>query len=343
MTKHNDLVNVLLENYPIIDRLACVYCGMDITFPSGIAIAEKSLANFRPDITILDSEGKPRGTIEVIDTNSPTPAKLASQEKLSFAYFFHVDGYCYCSIWCYQNRDTPRLCDMPTCEECGRLIYTLGFGTHGLVDWEGSFDGGTCLECAARRTGGQWRTPGELALGNLEDRLPGKDVTIIERFLLFSDADFWAKVWSTRTGQLTWSRSSESATSARLTQVEAAFKRGDWENGQRLLHPIGAPRWDWDEEQGPRLFAWEHGNCVRTALAWRQLREHRLGCLPLSIQECVRTRPGLPDVVTNPEEIIVTHGGFPDGRFTACGIDRQNIDKPIQIAMDEMPSCPECR
>ena len=237
ISPHDYLVNELGRKYPLPPR-TCVYCEMTIAFPEGNAATERSVDSFRPDISIR-SQGNLIAVIEVIDKHPPDEAKLSAQEKLPDAYYFHVNGHFWCTPWCWKNQDNPRLCPMPVCEACGTLIYTVGFGTHGLVDWE-SPGGELCLECAARISDGQWRSPGELALGDPEDRLPDSDATPVELFLSFSDADFWAMVWTKRTATLTQARTPETETAARLDLVEAAFESGDWNSGQRLLQPIGA-------------------------------------------------------------------------------------------------------
>ena len=37
-----------------------------------------------------------------------------------------------------------------------------------------------------------------------------------------------------------------------------------------------------------------------------------------------------------PTEVV--HRGFPDGRFTACGIDRENTDEPVVATMQGQPT-----
>ena len=343
ISKHDYLIYQLRQEYPLAPR-TCDYCEIDIVFPKGDAIPERRTGNFRPDISIRQQE-RLLAIIEVIDKNPPDQPKLAAQEKLPNAYYFHVDGGFWCSPWCWQNQYIERLCPMPECAQCERLIYTLGFGTHGLVDWNGGdgFGGAVCLECAASRSDGQWRTPGDIALGDPEDRMPTANSTVVELFLSFSDADFWAMVWTNRTTQLSEARRrDETETSTRLDQVEAAFRQWDWDNGERLLQPIGAPLWD-RSPNSPALFAWNHDNCVRTALAWRKLREHRIRSLPLSIQACISSRAALDEVVTDVNQIVVIHRGFPDGRFTECGIDREKTNEPIQVTMADTPTCPRCR
>ena len=135
--------------------------------------------------------------------------------------------------------------------------------------------------------------------------------------------------------------SAETATELRLKQVVDEFNKVNWDEGERLLQPIGAPAWD--RPAGPPLFAWNRDNCVRTAYAWRRLREHRLSCLPPMLQDAIRSRPPLPDVIVDPPSPVITHRGFPDGRFTDCGLDRTKTSEPIIASMSDTPSCERCR
>ena len=118
---------------------------------------------------------------------------------------------------------------VPACSACERPYHTLEF-TYELLDWENPYDP-VCLECAARTPGGQWRSPGELAMGDPGDRIPGPDADVIDLFLAFSDADFWAMVWTGRTSKPGEARYPETETAARLDRVEAAFDAGDWDIG----------------------------------------------------------------------------------------------------------------
>ena len=227
----------------------------------------------------------------------------------------------------------------PACAICDRPYHTLEF-PYELVDWNHPWET-VCIECAAKTPGGQWRSPGELALGDPEDRIPGPDANAHDLFLSFSDADFWAMVWTNRTANPGEAWSPETQTAHRLDAVDAAFNSGDWNNGERLLQPIGAPAWD--RPPGPALLAWSQDNCVRTALAWRRLRGYRLSRLPPLIQAGIQSRPPLADVVTHVAKAVVIHRGFPDGRFTACGIDREKNNEPVEATMTGIPTCDSCR
>ena len=228
---------------------------------------------------------------------------------------------------------------VPACSACERPYHTLEF-TYELLDWENPYYP-VCIECAANTSGGQWRSPGELALGDPRGRISGPDADVLDLFLSFSDADFWAMVWTERTLKPGKARTPETATADRLDQVDSAFDACDWNEGAGLLQPIGAPAWD--RPAGPALFAWDHGNCVRTALAWRRLREYRLSCLPPLLQDGIRSRPPVNDVVADACQVALTHRGFPDGRYTACGIDRENTSEPILATLIGNPTCQSCR
>lgn len=107
--------------------------------------------------------------------------------------------------------------------------------------------------------------------------------------------------------------------------------------GQALLQPIGAP--PWDQPSGPVLFAFEHGNCVRTAEAWRRLKEHRLSCLPAAVQAWIDSPRGPENSETDGVEGSALHRGSLDRRFRACGIDRRAIEEPVRASMTDTPTC----
>ncbi len=309
-------------------------------------VIERRDLHFRADVAALDQQGDIVAVVEVVNTNPPSEQVLVSQSTLVGAFYVGMDaldkgfkGYCSSFCWTNRNEDNVKPWSAPACSECERPYYTLEF-QYELVDWENPYYP-MCLECAAKYPGGQWRSPGDLAMGDPGDRIPGPDADVLDLFLSFSDSDFWAMVWTSRTAKLEEARSPETETAARLDQVEAAIERGDWNGGERLLQPIGAPAWD--RPPGPALFAWNHDNCGRTALSWRRLREYRIRCLPSSIQTAIRSRPPLEDVVTDPTQIEVIHRGFPDGRFTACGIDKETSSKPVVATMTDTPTCESCR
>ncbi len=346
---HNELRDRIAQGYFNLPPLSCKFCEHKTPLPvkdvSEVAI-ERRDRNFRADVAALNQQGETIAVIEVVNTNPPSEQVLLAQSTLAGAFYVEMDSLDkdfrgYCSPFCWTNRDEKNVSGWtaPTCSECERPYYMLEF-KYELLDWENPYYP-VCIECAAKTPRGQWRSPGELAGGDPRDRIPGQDAGVLDLFLSFSDADFWAMVWTSRTAKSQEARSPETETAVRLDEVEAAFERGEWNDGERLLQPIGAPLWY--RPPGPTLFAWDHDNCVRTALAWRRLREHRISCLPSSIQVAIRSRPPLEDVVSDVAQIEIIHRGFPDGRFTACGIDRETSSNPVVATMTDIPTCEDCR
>ncbi len=346
---HDTIRGRIAQEYFNLPPLRCLFCKLEapiVTERVARVVTEFRHGQFRTDVTALTQQGEVVGVVEVINTNPPNEQTLTSQSELESAFYVTLDalgnGFSgYCSPFCWRNRNEANASpwSVPACADCGRPYHTMEY-QYRLVNWESPSDE-ICIECAARTMGGQWRSPGELAMGDPEDRIPDTDSDVLDLFLSFSDADFRAMVWTDRTATPGSARTPETETAARLDQVEAAFDSGSWNGGQALLQPIGAPAWD--RPPGPALFAWDHDNCVRTALAWRRLREYRLSCLPPSIREAIQKRAALPEVATGATPTVVTHRGFPDGRFTSCGIDRDQTDEPIIATMQEQPTCALCR
>ena len=350
--RHNETRDRIAREYFDLSPLSCRFCEQSTPLPTELTdqvVTEYSQRPFRADVAALGSSGQIVAVIEVVDTNLPKERNLVAQAELPLAFYVEPDaldsGFTgYCSPFCWTNRGQKHSSawTAPICSCCERPFFTLEF-TYELVDWEDPYHP-VCIECAAKATGGQWRSPGKLALGDPADRIPGLDADVLDLFLSFCDADFWAMAWTNRTVKPVEPPpevDTEIVTAVRLNEVEAAFDDGKWDNGERMLQPIGAPAWD--RPPGPALYAWNRRNCVQTALAWRRLREHRLSCLPPLIQSGIRSRPPLADVVTDVAQVVLIHRGFPDGRFTACGIDREKSDEPIEATMKGEVTCRDCK
>ena len=349
---HDELKEIIAQAYFTLPQLNCRFCKYKTPLPQqgvGTVVTEHQTRQFKADVAALSQQGETVAIIEVVNTHPPTTKVLQAQSELEAAFYVEMDALDnrfegYCSPFCWTNRKENNVSPWkaPSCEICGRYYYTMEF-QYELFDWEGltGFCGTNCIECAARHDGCQWLSPGELALGVSEDRIPGPDADVLALFLSFENANFWAKVWTNRTMKLSEAWSAETATELRLNQAVDAFNKVNWNEGERLLQPIGAPAWD--RPAGPPLFAWNRDNCVRTACAWRRLREHRLSCLPPMLQDAIRSRPPLPDVVLNPSPPVITHRGFPDGRFTDCGLDRTKTSELIIATMTDTPTCERCR
>ena len=300
---HDEVRDSIKQEYFYLPSLNCRFCKCKTPLPTdGVVsvVSEHTQPPFRADIAALNRQGQVVAVVEVVNTNPPSEQVLAAQSKLAAAFYVTLDALDnsftgYCSPFCWTNRKEKNISpwSVPVCSDCERPYHTLEF-TYELLDWENP-NWLVCIECAARTSGGQWRSPGELAMGDPRDRVPDPGADVLDLFLSFSDADFWAMVWTNRTAKSGEARTSESATGVRLDQVDVALNSGEWNHGERLLQPIGAPAWD--RPPGPALFAWNHDNCLRTALAWRRLREYRLSCLPPSIQAGIRSRPPLGEVV----------------------------------------------
>lgn len=144
-----------------------------------------------------------------------------------------------------------------------------------------------------------------------------------------------------------------------------------WDRGFELLQPIGAPGWGSVEREAP-LYAWEPDNCARVSAAWICLRDHRLLELPDVIADIIRRRgfrrdsyaearyereslaEGAREVIESGKfaddidrhrrlaDFDLLHRGFPDGRFAACGIDREKLEGTIRVSMTGEPTCPYC-
>ena len=342
---HDELRDRIAREYFDLPPINCRFCHSTTSLHTesvAEVVVERRHQHFRADVASLDLLGRIVAVVEVVNTNPPSEEVLAAQSRLKAAFYVTLDaledGFSgYCSPICWTHRDEENSCpwSAPSCPRCERYLHALDF-PQALIDWEQP-DEPVCLECAAKTANGQWRSPGELALGDPAERIPGPDADLIELFLAFSDAEFWSMVWSNRTREPKEPWTSEKETQSRLALVEAEFDDGRWNEGQALLQPIGAPAWD--RPDGLALFAFAHDNCVRTADAWRRLKDHRLRRLPAVVQEWISSRPGF-EKDGSPGTVL--HRGFPDGRFTACGIDRQAVDEHIRASMTEQPTCSLC-
>lgn len=346
---HNKLRDRIAHEYFELPPLNCRFCRSTTSLTTenvARVVVEEGHQHFRADVAALDLLGRIVAVVEVVNTNPPSELVLAAQSELEGAFYVTMDaledGFSgYCSPICWSHRDEENSCPWraPSCPRCHRCLHTLDF-PQALIDWEQP-DEPVCLECAAKTTDGQWRSPGEFAFGDPTERTPSSDADVIELFLSFSDAEFWSTVWAERSRNVQEAWTAEEKTRARLDLVEASLDAERWNEGQTLLQPIGAPAWD--RPRGQPLFAYSHDNCVRTADAWRRLREYRLSCLPTLVQEWIKSRKSDTDFGSDELDKGLVHRGFPDGRFTACGIDRQMRDESVVVTMSQAPTCELCR
>jgi len=347
--EHDKLRDRIALEYFEPPPLSCLFCHSTTSLPTAYVarvVTEGSHRHFRADVAALDLLGRFVAVVEIVNTNPPSEQVLTAQSELEGVFYVTMDaledgfsGYCSPICWSHRHEESSCPWRAPSCPRCLRYLHTLDF-PQALIDWEQP-DEPVCLECAARSSDGQWRSPGEFALGDPAERIPGANADVIELFLAFSDAEFWSTVWAGRSRNVQEAWTAEEKTRARLDLVEASLDAERWNEGQTLLQPIGAPAWD--RPPGPPLLAYSHDNCVRTADAWLRLREYRLSCLPTLVQEWIMSRKGNTDFGSDELDKGLMHRGFPDGRFTACGIDRQMRDESVEVTMTEAPTCELCR
>ena len=302
---HDELRDRIAREYFDLPPLSCRFCRCTTSLPTeGVSqvVIEQRHQHFRADVASLDRSGRIVAVVEIVNTNPPNDQVLSAQSELESAFYVMLDalddgfsGFCSTACWTHRNEQNSCLWSAPSCPRCRRFLHELEF-PYSLIDWEQP-DEPVCLECAAKTPDGQCRSPGDFALGDPAERIPGPDADVLEFFLSFSDAEFWSMVWSKRTRNSAEPRTAEAETRSRLDLVEAAFDAGRWNEGQALLQPVGAPAWD--RPSGPALFPFADDNRVRTADAWRRLREYRLNCLPAITTTAIlsfgeRRRPRAP-------------------------------------------------
>ncbi len=133
MSRHDTFRDDLFESYPPRPR-SCDNCKKTSTFPAGVVKKEKNCimpsgVSIRPDISIWNGNDIV-ATLEVIDTNV-SGAALEAERGIPNAFFFHVEGYFWCSPWCYQWAHGPRN------------------HSYGMIDLGGGKRGFRCMSCGA--------------------------------------------------------------------------------------------------------------------------------------------------------------------------------------------------
>ena len=372
LNNHNIVRDRIAANYHNLPPLTCQLCQSEVALPAcDFTTVEHSIAindvRMRVDVAALLTTGELTAAIEVIDTHPPRPAVLQAQKRLPSVFYVQLDALQdnefsgWCSPECWEWESVPRqerVCDMEfgECDGCQKLLYYarggycysectegLLWGKEGFRDWDNDPHYQYCIACAARIGIAQWNDPSSIAFGDtgILPPIPGDTDAI---FLSWSNAAFWHKVWNERTMKIPDRYGAETETAKRLDEVESAFDRGDWAKGAELLHPIGKP---WLQVSDVKLCAWNPNNCRRVAHAWDRLREYLLQSLPVEIAELIPAPKPLAhsDPPTPPfSPWPPTHRGFPDGRFTQCGIDRRQSDIPVNATTNNNEvTCSNCQ
>lgn len=375
---HDGVRDRIAAKFLVLPDFTCGFCGTIVSFPTeDISSVEteytySSQPRLRADVAAPGKVVGVAAIVEVVLTSKPSDEALAVHEGLPFVAYVEMNQHAvYCSPFCWRNQGTENLCawSVPRCDLCERPIHQT-FSETVWTDWSDPY-GEVCLECAAGISDAQWRSPNDV-IGGTE--APGRDATVAEKFLAFTDAEFGASVWEGRVkypSEPHGKSKDESATAARLDQVEREFDEGEWDKGFELLQPIGASAWGARGDSVP-LYAWEPENCARVSAAWIRLRDHRLSELPGVIADIIRRRGFRRDsyaearyghqaeaerareTIENGQfgddidrqrrlaEFDLLHRGFPDGRFTACGIDREKLDGSVRVSTTDGPTCPFC-
>ena len=278
----------------------------------------------------------------------------------------HPEGAWLCSVeclrWWQQWGAYPRVehWEAPKCDDCGIYLYENTLSDRSFRSWAYDPYTACCIHCAAKFAAScpdvQWRSPGELAGGDPREWIPDEDADPTELFLAWNDAAFWEMVWRGRADKLGTGEvydghqhiTEEDATARRLPLVQAAFDAGEWRTGAALLLPIGSPGWQANPQEPERLLAFRHDNCRGTALAWHRLLGHRLEQLPPEliaiIAETQQDKQNAPmDTLPETHVEALVHEGFPDGRFTKCGIDRRALDEDVLVSRGQGVTCRACR
>lgn len=362
---HDNIRDRIAADYHNLPPLTCRLCQAEVALPPcDFTDTEHSIAidgvRMRVDVAALLTTSELTAAIEVIDTHPPRPAVLQAQKRLPAVFYVRLDALQdnklsgWCSTGCWEFEHIPieeRVCALRfvECVDCQKSLYyaagdhpcpeNLIWGKEGFIRWDdGDGNDGSqhCLACAASIGIAQWNNPSAIAFGDtgILPPIPGGPDAI---FLSWSNAAFWHMVWNERTMKIPDRYRAETETAKRLDEVEAAFDRGDWAKGAKLLQPIGN---SWLQVSDVKLWAWNPNNCRRVAHAWNRLREYLLHSLPVEIAELIPPpKPPMPPFSPWPP----THRGFPDGRFTQCGIDRHQSDIPVNATMRGEITCPNCR
>ena len=295
---HDELQNFLVATYPAWPGVECRWCASAINLP----VANRLITEFRhqlgntvirSDIAALDTYSSPVAFMEVVDTNEPRTSVIEAYEDsevpvvfVSIGRFSVTKGQAefYCSAFCWKYRREPRISTLETCACCDSIDFRDG----SFHDWSSDPHYAYCFRCAASH-GGQWSGPaGESDMFEPQD---SPDM----RFRQWELARFWRMVWLKRAEDADSSspQYDESRTTRQLDKLHRAFDAGDWRRGAELLMPIGS-RWapgDRGQEDRP-LYAWDPGNCRRTADGWDRLYALLFDRLPPGIQDIIRHREG---------------------------------------------------
>ena len=309
-SNHDQERDCIATDWPILPPFTCAGCREERTFPAAarIEIEVRYDGQLRADVAAINNANQVVGVVEIVSSHPPTAEALESQGSLEFAYYRllplarrNEPPAWLCSPECWSwyiqlpSKDTSCQWEARRCDRCAGYFHQNPISRFEFRDWSDDPHYAYCIHCAAA-IGGQWRTPGELAGGDPREWTPDDNADPVVLLFAYTEAKFWAEVWTNRVAALTdydgsKNEAAEIATELRLPLVNAAFDAGEWGKGADLLLPIGCPGWQSFDDEPERMLAFKPSNCLGTALAWNRLLAYRLQQLPEELMVVVHQKP----------------------------------------------------
>lgn len=321
-TPHNDLRDAIARDWQKslatgFDPVLSVECGCgestsDLLVGAAKVQTEYTWQGKRPDIAVLNAQGKPTGFAEVIDTSPPSSEILAlyRQSGLPVVFIPWSDDRTmrgFCSVRCWDERaGTRRHGYSPPapigsdwgehesllwCEDCGvRLTEREAIGDCTGI-WCPSCIGASIIDlcCWGRDPLNNGRWPSDTTVsysgpGTVEFVSETHSThTLAEKLALWNSTDFWRFVWNKRVynpQEPTGGVPDERLTRAALQFISTAIACGEWSRAYHSLLDVGYKP----------MTAWEPSNCLAAAQCWEQIEAHVESLLPDS-WEIVRRKP----------------------------------------------------
>ena len=337
---HNAVRDRIAQEYFRLPLLNCRFCKYETPLPTeGVSqvVTEHEHGQFRADVAALNRQGKVVAVVEVVNTNPPSEQVLAAQSELAGAFYIELDeldngftGYCSPA----GRTGTRRTCHIGAFQLAPARRPYHRWNSH-TSSWIGRTPTTpVCIECAARTSGGQWRSPGGLALGDPQDPRPGRrcarPVPVVLRLGLLGDGldQQNLKAW-----------------------VGAISRDGDFGSPRPDGCRVQCRRLERRREAPPTHRRASMGQTVRSRIVRVEPRQLRADSSRLASLERVSTQlppafgPSRNQVASAAGRRGDRYGsdipnpqGLPDGKFTACGIDRENSDEPIEATMTGNPT-----
>ncbi len=301
-------------NWDTLPEFSCAVCETSKPFLSLVTIRTevRFSGRLRADVAALDISGRVIGVVEVVRSHPPSELVLSEQEKLEFAYYRFLtppgrkepeSWLCSPDCWRMYTQLAGDAASSPwepaRCDGCESYFHQNKLSWMEFHDWDSDPNSAYCIFCAAKFDQAQWRAPGDIAFDDPREWTPDDDSDPAVLFLAYWDTKFWDMVWSSRVAKLDepdlrlWSENieAEDATARRLVQVNAAFDKEEWKEGNDLLIPIASPGWQYIPGETERMLAFRPENTRGVALAWNRLLQYRFAELPQVLQDTIVRGP----------------------------------------------------